>query len=264
LPKTANRIKKGHLVGNLINALKALPPSVVRLARGSVVKAGGKKPKKLLELYEAEYCPFCRYVREALTELDLDALIHPVPKKGQRFRSRVEKLGGKGTVPFLRDPNTGTQMYDSEAIVNYLYAQYDPDGATAPSRVLRTSVMATALRGTQGMFVKPSTAPAKRLELYSFESSPYCRMVRETLCELEIPYVLRSVGKSSAIPVAWLTPAARNFLNLNDTTPLTQNRQKLLRRAGRVQVPYLIDPNTNTAMFESADIQRYLRETYGA
>ncbi len=250
-------------MGNLVKALKALPPSIVRAARGSVVKHGGKKPKKLLELYEAEYCPYCRYVREALTELDLDAVIYPVPKKGQRFRSKAEKLGGKGTVPFLRDPNTGEQMYDSEAIVKYLYTTYGPKGAKVPARVLRTSVMATAMRGTHGMFVKPSLAAVKRLELYSFESSPYCRLVRETLCELEIPYVLHNVGKGSAIPVAWFPPAARSFLKLKDPTPLTQNRQKLLARGKRVQVPYLIDPNTGSALFESAEIQRYLRETYG-
>lgn len=250
-------------MGNLINALKALPPSVVRAARGSVVKHGGRKPKKLLELYEAEYCPFCRYVREALTELDLDAVIYPVPKKGVRFRGKLEKLVGKGTVPFLRDPNTGVQMGDSEAIIKYLYAEYGPAGAKVPARVLRTSVMATALRGTKGMFVRTSKAPAKRLELYSFESSPYCRLVRETLCELEIPYVLHNVGKGSAVPVAWLTPAARQLLRLTDETPLTGNRKKLLRRAGRVQVPYLVDPNTGTALFESAEIQRYLQATYG-
>jgi glutathione S-transferase len=251
-------------MGNLINALKALPPSVVRLARGSVVKPGGKRPKKLLELYEAEFCPFCRYVREAFTELDLDAVIYPVPKKGQRFRSKLTKIGGKGTVPFLRDPNTGKEMYDSQAIVDYLYAEYAPEGAAVPARMLRSSIMATALRGTNGMFVKPSHAPAKRLELYSFESSPYCRLVRETLCELEVPYVLHNVGKGSAVPVAWFTPAARNFLKLKDSTPLTPNRKKLLKRGGRVQVPYLIDPNTGTALFESAQIQQYLRETYGA
>jgi glutathione S-transferase len=27
-------------------------------------------------------------------------------------------------------------------------------------------------------------------------------------------------------------------------------------------VPYLVDPNTEAAMFESADIVRYLEETY--
>jgi glutathione S-transferase len=29
-------------------------------------------------------------------------------------------------------------------------------------------------------------------------------------------------------------------------------------------VPFLVDPNTNVEMFESADIVRYLEATYGA
>jgi glutathione S-transferase len=29
-------------------------------------------------------------------------------------------------------------------------------------------------------------------------------------------------------------------------------------------VPYLVDPNTGTALYESTEIQRYLLETYGA
>jgi glutathione S-transferase len=31
-----------------------------------------------------------------------------------------------------------------------------------------------------------------------------------------------------------------------------------------VQVPYLVDPNTDTAMYESADIIRYLEQHYAA
>jgi glutathione S-transferase len=30
-----------------------------------------------------------------------------------------------------------------------------------------------------------------------------------------------------------------------------------------MMVPYLVDPNTGVAMFESAEISRYLIETYG-
>ena len=33
-------------------------------------------------------------------------------------------------------------------------------------------------------------------------------------------------------------------------------------RSGLMLVPYLVDPNTDTAMFESADIVAYLEETY--
>ena len=35
-----------------------------------------------------------------------------------------------------------------------------------------------------------------------------------------------------------------------------------MRRAGKMQVPYLVDPNTSAAMFESADIVAYLNATY--
>ena len=31
-----------------------------------------------------------------------------------------------------------------------------------------------------------------------------------------------------------------------------------------MQVPYLVDPNSQIAMFESADIVEYLNETYAA
>jgi len=31
-----------------------------------------------------------------------------------------------------------------------------------------------------------------------------------------------------------------------------------------MMVPYLVDPNTGSAMYQSADIQAYLEETYGA
>ena len=109
---------------NVARAVASLGTSVLRVNRGLIVKGNRKKPVKTLELYEAEYCPYCRHVREALTELDLDAMIYPVPKNGTRYKQRLEKLSGEGKVPFLHDPNTGVMMGDSEAIVNYLYEQY--------------------------------------------------------------------------------------------------------------------------------------------
>jgi glutathione S-transferase len=41
-----------------------------------------------------------------------------------------------------------------------------------------------------------------------------------------------------------------------------RTRTELLERAGKVQVPYLVDPNTDVAMFESVAIRGYLVETY--
>ena len=71
-------------------------------------------------------------------------------------------------------------------------------------------------RGTQ---VEHSRAPARPLELWSFEASPFCRIVREKLCTLELPYRLHNVGKGSA------------------------GREAFVERSGRMQVPYLEDPN---------------------
>jgi glutathione S-transferase len=250
-------------LANTLKAVVSLAPSLVRLTRGAVVVGHRKRPRKMLELYDGEYCPFCRHVREALTELDLDAMIYPVPKRGSRFRQQLQDLSGKTKVPFLNDPNTGKRLHDSESIARYLYDEYGPTGKKAPMRLINTSVLATALRGTAGMFAKHSKAPAEPLELYSFEASPYSRLVRETLCELEIPYVLHNVGKSPGKAVDWLPPGLRVRMN-KDYVPQTENRRKLQARGGRMQVPYLVDPNTKTTMYESADIQHYLRETYGA
>ena len=51
----------------------------------------------------------------------------------------------------------------------------------------------------------------------------------------------------------------RLFRAAKDTS---RNRRALLERTGRVQVPYLIDPNTGIEMYESAAIIDYLQKTY--
>jgi glutaredoxin len=48
-----------------------------------------------LQVYEFEACPFCRRVRESLTELDLEAEIYPCPKDSVRHRAAVRAKGGK-------------------------------------------------------------------------------------------------------------------------------------------------------------------------
>ena len=245
-----------------LNVIASLGASLLRPTRGAVVVGHRRVPKKMLEFYEAEYCPFCRYVRETLTALDLDAMVYPVPKKGGRFVKQLLKLGGKAKVPFLHDPNTGERLYESETIANYLYDRYGLKGHKAPARDLKTSALVTTLRGTSGMFAKPSKLPKKPLELYSFEACPYARLVRETLSELEIPYVLHNVGRGSS-RAEWLPPGFREFA-MKDYEPDTANRRKLKARGGRMIVPYLVDPNTKTAMYEAWLIQQYLRRTYAA
>jgi len=224
-----------------------------------------KQPEQLLELYEYEDCPYCRLVRETLTELDLDAQIYPCPKGGTRFRPRVKVLGGKYQFPFLVDPNTGRQLYESADIVAYLRETYAGRSSSPPvwDRPVKvaTSTLATILRGRHGWRARPSQAPAKPLELFSFEASPFSRLVREALSELELPYVLRNTGKGRWTDMGPASVRDRWHQAPKDTG---RNRKVLAERTGQVQVPYLIDPNTGIEMFESAEILRYLETTYGA
>ena len=57
---------------------------------------------------------------------------------------------------------------------------------------IAASVATSLCRAVRGLKARPSKAPDEPLELYSFESSPYSRLVRERLSELELPYVLRN------------------------------------------------------------------------
>ena len=238
--------------------------TVSEQGRGVQAGAAGRQPAELLELYDMEGCPFCRIVREALTDLDLDAMIYPCPKGGQRFRPLVEKLGGMQQFPYLMDPNTDEAMYESDDIVEYLYATYG--NRPAPQQWLRRSARtvgslgASALRMGKGLRARGGLDAAEPLELYSFEASPYARPVRERLTELELPYILRQVGRTQALD--WVLPPLRERL-VENYQPTQRNRLILLERTGRVAVPYLVDPNTGAELFESRQILAYLDETYG-
>lgn len=244
----------------------SLLASQLRGWRGTAAyRPAAKQPAQLLELYEYEGCPYCRLVREALTELDLDARIYPCPRGGTRFRPKARELGGKLQFPYLVDPNTGARMHESADIVAYLRQTYGgrdtQPGLLDRSIKVATSMLASGLRTARGLRARPSKAPAQPLELFSFESSPFSRLVREVLCELELPYVLRNTGKGHWKDMG--PPELRDKVH-KSPKDTTRNRKLLAERTGRVQVPYLIDPNTGTEMFESADIIRYLETTYGA
>jgi glutathione S-transferase len=245
-----------------VDVLSSTLASTLRFWRGTNARGSVRQPARPLQLYEFEACPFCRLVREALTELDLDALVYPSPHGGRRFRPKVAQLGGKQQFPFLVDPNTGESMYESGDIIAYLYRTYG--GRPAPTRLLRTvdvttSVLASVPRLRAGSQARPSKAPKRSLELFSFESSPYSRRVRELLCELELPYLLRSTGKAR-----WqdLGPPILRAKLFQELPVVGRTRSELLQRAGKVQVPYLVDPNTGIEMFESQAIREYLLDTY--
>jgi glutathione S-transferase len=229
-------------MNRFLDVATSLGATLLRVPAGLSVATLGKRPQQPLQLYEFEGCPFCRKVREALSMLDLEVDVLPCPKGGQRFRSEVVRMGGKAQFPYLVDPNTGKSMYESDEIIRYLFSEYG-DGRVP--WVLNLGPLTTAsaglaglLRPGRGISYRKARAPERPLELWSFEASPFCRIAREALCSLELPYRLHNVAKGSA------------------------SRAAFVERSGRMMVPFLVDPNTQVEMFESADIVAYLERTY--
>lgn len=247
-----------------LEVASSLLATLAEQGRGVLTQARDTQPAEPLELYDMESCPFCRLVREALTSLDLDVIIYPCPKGGLRYRPLVERLGGKQQFPFLMDPNSDAALYESADIIDYLYATYGTEQPPAKrlKKLLKTgsSAWASVLRYRRGLYVRDNVAPQRPLELYSFETSPFSRLVRERLTELEIPYIVRQCGRTQLND--WLLPIMRKRL-APDYQPQQRNRRALLERTGRMAVPYLIDPNSDTELFESANIMGYLDEAYG-
>lgn len=220
--------------------------SLLRLGRGMMaLHDPDPSPRQPLELYDFEGCPYCRKVREVLTELDLEYVCRPCGK-GSNNRQFVEAEGGKQQFPFLVDPNRDVTMYESEDIIDYLAETYGPGRwrfwrLVSPLNTLGSAIT-TAVR-PRGISVREGfeerSQPDELLELYNFEASPFCRKVREVLCELNLDSRVHNVGKGSS------------------------RRPDLIKRGGKMQVPYLIDPNTGSEMYESDDIVHYLERRYG-
>ena len=210
------------------------------------------RPSKPIVVYEYESSPFCRKVREMCCLLDLEVEYRPVP--GARGGAFAKELfaGGKTMVPYMRDENADVAMYESDDICNYLRETYGPaQDAYDPKALwpltfgpfqLITSTLAAIVRGLPGGQRRPDARAGneerKPLELWGYETSPFVRPVRETLVELTIPHVM--------------VPCARG----------SPNRDRMIKEQGRFQVPFLRDPNTGAALFESAAIVDYLNDVY--
>jgi len=261
-------------IQKFINVATSSTATIARLGLGTKVVSGVEKfqkPKDLITLYVKESCPFSRKVREAFSMLDLDAKIKPCPIEGTKFRPELVQKGGKEQVPFMMDPNTNKNMYESKDIVEYIYNTYGPGAKEIPLLMQEgfigtgSSRLATLSRALpwHGLFqykgddatslsslipekvsstsneTEPIHPPVpKPIQLYSMEGSPFCRMVREALDSLEIPYIVHNVAKGSP------------------------RRDEFVKISGKMQVPYIIDENTDKKMFESDDIVNYLYGQY--
>ena len=81
--------------------------------------------------------------------------------------------------------------------------------------------------------------PEQPLELWSYEASPWSRFVRQRLGQLGLAHVSHNLARQSP------------------------RRDAFRKRHGRVQFPFLLDPNTGVSTFESDAICDYIDSTYG-
>jgi len=226
-----------------LNDAHSFAACIFRGTRGlSAARPATHQPEQLLELFEFESCPYCRKVREVLCEMDLE-YISRTCARGSANREVLIARAGKSQYPYLIDPNTGTEMYESEDIITYLRETYG-NGRSSASKLLSpfntfTASISSVVRPSGGVVGPVGQRSEQLLELYGFEASPFCRKVREALCRLDLDYVVRNVAKRSA------------------------RRPDLVERGGKMMVPYLIDPNTGSELYESDDIVDYLDQTYG-
>jgi glutathione S-transferase len=220
----------------------SLAATLVRAGSGGRVTSVGPRPADTLILYEMENCPFSRLAREALSELDLDALIKPCPHGEESHRAELRQLTDRETVPYLIDRGMGVALHDAARIVRHLFTHYGmgriPARFERVERALWTSRLASQLRGGRTEYVAPAARPAFPLELWNYEGSPYCRLVREQLDLHGLSYLSRNLARQSP------------------------RREAFLARFGKLQFPCLYDPNVDRCMFETASILAHLRSAY--
>ena len=223
-----------------------------RIRDSSSVLQDAPRPAKPLILYEYDASPFCKRVRETINLLDLTVEYRPCPGARAGFSDELLKRTGKRTVPYLVDPNTGFETFESSDQIDYLLKTYGPQDDTYDKLALwpitfesfsiSTSTLAALLRDMPGsrrqLNSRPDNEKMKPLKLWGYECSPFVRPVREKLCSLCLPHEMISCARGSV------------------------NRDRMMAAVGRFQVPYLEDPNTGIAMFEGPEIVEYLEKVY--
>ncbi len=103
-----------------------------------------------------------------------------------------------------------------------------------------TSWLATVARSGRARKPRQQARQEKHLVLYEYEGCPMCRRVREAVTDLGLTVEVRPC------PVGG-----------------TRFRPEAEELAGKVQFPFLVDPNHDVAMLESTDIVEHLYRSYG-
>ncbi|KHT63273.1 hypothetical protein RJ45_12770 [Photobacterium gaetbulicola] len=249
-------------MNHTLNIATSLFASSYRFWQGTMASQPVEQPQHTLVLFDQEGDAGCRLIREILTNLNLDVIIVPCPQGGSNIQWLRSQQNGL-SLPVFVDNNRSMAVNGTPEIISYLTKYYGCN-TSSPSCLGQiknklSSHLATTVRCRAGLKARPAHRAEKPLILYSFESSPYARLVREKLCELELTYFLINLGKQQ---IADMGPANMRW-SLKPYQPLPNTkREAFFKQYGNVQVPFLMDPNTGIAMFESKDIVAYLKQTY--
>ena len=214
----------------------------LRIRDSSSVLDQAAQPSEMLVLYDNESLPGCKRVREMMNLLDITYECRPC------FGEDAKGL------PYIEDPNAGAEKMISgdNEIIEHLLENYGPPSSTFDRKALwpitfqqfslLTSQLASSLRDnpgkTQQSNARPDNADMKPIELWAYECSPFVRPVKEKLSSLGLPHKVVSCSRGS------------------------RNRDRMVEKTGRFQVPYMVDENTGIEMYESAEIVQYLESCY--
>lgn len=88
------------------------------------------RSRRLIELYQTEWCPASRRVRQRLTELDVTYVMRQVPVEREERAELVVRTGGD-SIPALVCED-GDALIGEEEILAYLDERFpEPEGAEA-------------------------------------------------------------------------------------------------------------------------------------
>ena len=90
----------------------------------------------MLQLYQAEWCPHSRKVRQRLTELGVDVVLRQVAAEPEDRDAMREVLGDDEIPVLVRED--GTRLAGEDAILEWLDAAFAlrPDGAAHRAKAL--------------------------------------------------------------------------------------------------------------------------------
>ena len=83
----------------------------------------------MLELYQAEDCPYSAKVRETAQELGVSYVVHNPRSHGGEVKNRqtyerLQTVGGQDQIPCLVDSDRREVLYESDDIIEYLREHY--------------------------------------------------------------------------------------------------------------------------------------------